>query len=403
MTKDILHSLLITHQGNSQVKDNKIELLVQQYEQFTILEEESIDSGFARFNTIITSLKALESFSSKNYVRRFLRALHPKWRSKVTTIEESKVHKVFMENDFEIYKGKRKGQLREERWSFRQRDEKKGKSDRKCFRCGDSNNLLGDCPKLPRNKKSKGLRWSDNASSLDDDSMQIEYDNLLKTSMEDVEGCLWCRGLYGAKGKDVAIFRTNKLIVVLVKWVRVLDMQVTLHDKRIVMKVTLHYEATMMQVMLHDKRIVMQVTLHYEPIVMQVTSHDKRIVLQVTLYYEAIVMQVTLHDKRIVMQVTLHYEAILIRNNFNQSKYIKKIGLEDSKPTKRPMSTEIKLTKDDEFDFVDSTKYQGYCLTSCFAKKQVALAILDGMSTSTMDETSSHRLRHMPRRRSDYV
>ncbi|GJV99949.1 hypothetical protein Tco_1555201 [Tanacetum coccineum] len=75
----------------SQVKDNKIDLLVQQYEQFTILEEESIDSGFARFNTIITSLKALdEGFSSKNYVRKFLRALHPKWRAKVTVIEESK-------------------------------------------------------------------------------------------------------------------------------------------------------------------------------------------------------------------------------------------------------------------------------------------------------------------------
>ncbi|GKE02845.1 retrovirus-related pol polyprotein from transposon TNT 1-94 [Tanacetum coccineum] len=48
---------------------------------------------------------------------------------------------------------------------------------------------------------------------------------------------------------------------------------------------------------------------------------------------------------------------------FNQSKYIKemlkKFGLEDSKPTKTPMSTEIKLTKDDEADFVDSSKYRG--------------------------------------------
>ncbi|GJU68172.1 hypothetical protein Tco_1254431 [Tanacetum coccineum] len=81
----------LNFKGNSQVKYNKIDLLVQQYEQFTILEEESIDSGFARFNTIITSLKALDKgFSSKNYVRKFLRALHPKWRANVTTIEESK-------------------------------------------------------------------------------------------------------------------------------------------------------------------------------------------------------------------------------------------------------------------------------------------------------------------------
>nr|GEV63337.1 zf-CCHC domain-containing protein/DUF4219 domain-containing protein/UBN2 domain-containing protein [Tanacetum cinerariifolium] len=116
-------SLLITHQGNSQVKDNKIDLLVQQYEQFTILEEESIDSGFARFNTIITSLKALdEGFSSKNYVKKFLRALYPKWRAKVTSIKKLKdlsllaldelignlkVHEVVMEKDSKIYKGKK--------------------------------------------------------------------------------------------------------------------------------------------------------------------------------------------------------------------------------------------------------------------------------------------------------
>ncbi|GJX47337.1 hypothetical protein Tco_0272527 [Tanacetum coccineum] len=47
---------------------------------------------------------------------------------------------------------------------------------------------------------------------------------------------------------------------------------------------------------------------------------------------------------------------------FNQSKYIKemlkKFRLEDSKPTKTLMLTEIKLTKDDEADSVDSTKYR---------------------------------------------
>ncbi|GJT41199.1 hypothetical protein Tco_0941064 [Tanacetum coccineum] len=63
--KEIWKTLLITHQGNSQVKDNKIDLLVQQYEQFVISEDESIDRAFARFNTIITSLKALESLALK--------------------------------------------------------------------------------------------------------------------------------------------------------------------------------------------------------------------------------------------------------------------------------------------------------------------------------------------------
>nr|GFA20348.1 hypothetical protein [Tanacetum cinerariifolium] len=47
---------------------------------------------------------------------------------------------------------------------------------------------------------------------------------------------------------------------------------------------------------------------------------------------------------------------------FNQSKYIKemlkKFGLEDSKPTKMPMSTKIKLTRDDKADSMDSFKYR---------------------------------------------
>ncbi|GJX73817.1 retrovirus-related pol polyprotein from transposon TNT 1-94 [Tanacetum coccineum] len=103
-------------QSNNQVKDNKIDLLV------VISEDESIDSAFARFNTIITSLKALdEGYSSKNYVRNFLRALHPKWRANVKAIEESKdltplsldelirnlkVHEMIIKKDYEIVKAK---------------------------------------------------------------------------------------------------------------------------------------------------------------------------------------------------------------------------------------------------------------------------------------------------------
>ncbi|GJT66091.1 retrovirus-related pol polyprotein from transposon TNT 1-94 [Tanacetum coccineum] len=47
----------------------------------------------------------------------------------------------------------------------------------------------------------------------------------------------------------------------------------------------------------------------------------------------------------------------------NQSKYIKemlkKFGLEESKPMKTPMSSDTKLTKDEECESVDSTKYRG--------------------------------------------
>ncbi|GJY90987.1 hypothetical protein Tco_0506183 [Tanacetum coccineum] len=89
--QDIWNSLIITHQGNKQAKDNKIDVFVQKYEEFIISDDESIDCAFSRFNTTINSLKALdESFSSRYHVRKFLRALPTKWRPKVTAIEESK-------------------------------------------------------------------------------------------------------------------------------------------------------------------------------------------------------------------------------------------------------------------------------------------------------------------------
>ncbi|GJV57646.1 retrovirus-related pol polyprotein from transposon TNT 1-94 [Tanacetum coccineum] len=231
--QQIWKTLLVTHEGNNQVKDSKIDLLVQQYEQFVISKDESIDSAFARFNVIITSLKALdEGCSSKNYVRKFLRALHPKWRAKVTTIEESKnltkisldelignlkVHEMIIKKDSEIVKTKserkslaikankessdeecstsgsedeeyalavrdfkkffkRRGrfvrQPRNNKKTFqRSRDDKNGKNERKCFRCGDPYHLISECPKPPRDKNQRAFVegcWSDSGEEDED-------------------------------------------------------------------------------------------------------------------------------------------------------------------------------------------------------------------------------------------
>ncbi|GKD00969.1 zf-CCHC domain-containing protein [Tanacetum coccineum] len=37
----------------------------------------------------------------------------------------------------------------------RSNDNKNGKSDRKCFRCGDANHLIGECPKPPKDKNQR--------------------------------------------------------------------------------------------------------------------------------------------------------------------------------------------------------------------------------------------------------
>ncbi|GJW35114.1 zf-CCHC domain-containing protein [Tanacetum coccineum] len=192
---------MILKRGNSQVKDNKIDLLVKQYEQFVISEDEYIDSAFARFNTIITSLKALdEGYSGKNYVRKFLRDLHPKWRAKVTAIEESKdltslsldelignlkVREIIIKKDSEIVKAKgerkylalkaKKESSDEEVFDLRRevktKNDKNGKSERKCFRCGDPNHLIGECLKPPKDKNQRAFiksSWSDSGEEDDE-------------------------------------------------------------------------------------------------------------------------------------------------------------------------------------------------------------------------------------------
>ncbi|GJV51291.1 hypothetical protein Tco_1447032 [Tanacetum coccineum] len=208
--KEIWKNLLITHQGNNQVKDNKIDLLVQQYEKFVISEDESIDSAFARFNIIITSLKSLdECYSSKNYVRKFLRALHPKWRAKVTAIEESKdltslsldelirnlkakkessdeecstsgsedEEYTMAVRDFKKF-FKRRGRFvrqpgNDKKTFQRSRADKNGESDIKYFRSSDPNRLIGECLKPPKDKNQRAFvegSWSD--SDEEDDEIK---------------------------------------------------------------------------------------------------------------------------------------------------------------------------------------------------------------------------------------
>ncbi|GKC41381.1 retrovirus-related pol polyprotein from transposon TNT 1-94, partial [Tanacetum coccineum] len=71
---------------------------------------------------------------------------------------------------------KRRGRLvrqpRNDKKTFqRSQDDKNGKSDRNCFRCGDPNHLIGECPKPPKDKNQRafvGGSWSDSGEEDDD-------------------------------------------------------------------------------------------------------------------------------------------------------------------------------------------------------------------------------------------
>ncbi|GJU82230.1 hypothetical protein Tco_1284595 [Tanacetum coccineum] len=143
-------------------------------------------------------LKALdEGFSSKNYVRKFFRALHPKWRAKVTAIEKSKdlsslaldelignlkVHEVVMEKDSEIYRGKK-----ERVKSIALKTKKESSDDETLtsvkirFLENEAEDKTNDETYLMAQSSNEvtleSSHYSDNDSSLDDDSMQIKNDN----------------------------------------------------------------------------------------------------------------------------------------------------------------------------------------------------------------------------------
>ncbi|GKB21485.1 retrovirus-related pol polyprotein from transposon TNT 1-94 [Tanacetum coccineum] len=171
-----------------------------------ISNEESIDSSFTRFIAIVTSLKSLDpNYSSKNHVRKFLRALPLKWRAKVAAIkedkdlatlpldelignlsdsqdgsdkdiyeeEEAKAFNLMARNFRKFFRkgnrfrhknqfgngGNRFGKGRGN--SFGNKGGKISKQKRSCYNCGIEGYFSSECRKLKENKAFVGGAWSD--------------------------------------------------------------------------------------------------------------------------------------------------------------------------------------------------------------------------------------------------
>ncbi|XP_070020453.1 uncharacterized protein [Nicotiana sylvestris] len=89
--KQILDAPQTTHEEINQVKRSKIELLMRNYELFSMKESEPIQDMMTRFTIITNDLKSLEKvFTSKELVSKVLRILPALWESKVTAIQEAK-------------------------------------------------------------------------------------------------------------------------------------------------------------------------------------------------------------------------------------------------------------------------------------------------------------------------
>ena len=87
--KQILDLLEVSHEGTSEVKRSKIDLLMSKYERFVMEPRESIEEMFTRFTNITNELVSLgRHIPTDEQVRKILRSLPQDecWRAKVKAI-----------------------------------------------------------------------------------------------------------------------------------------------------------------------------------------------------------------------------------------------------------------------------------------------------------------------------
>ncbi|GJY99248.1 copia protein [Tanacetum coccineum] len=451
---------------------------------------------WSRFNTIITSLKALdEGYSSKNYVRKFLRALHPKWREKVTAIEELKdftslsldelignlkVHKMIIKKDSEIVKAK------VERKSLALKA-KKESSDEECLTSGSEDEEYamavrdfkkffkrrGRFVRQPRNDKKTFQRSRDDKN----DHASHKAKNIVSMTRR-LE--LLRVDLFGPS--VVRSYEGNRYTLVIVDdYSREFDNEVQFREFCNANGITHNFSAprtpqsngmverknrTLQEMSYsqnskaciilnkHTREVEESLNVTFDetsppsktsPLVDDDLDEEEAIKVTEKKNLENDIEDETLEIDEIfemsMMGELNFFLGLQIKQMedgifFNQSKYIKemlkKFGLEESKPMKTPMSSDTKLTKDEECESVDSTKYRGmigtthlglwypkgtdietvvyansdhagdyvdqkstrgictfvgYCLTSWFSKKQTALAI----STTEVEYVSDEK------------
>ncbi|KAG8633954.1 hypothetical protein MANES_18G143201v8 [Manihot esculenta] len=232
-TKEIWDALVVTHEGTNQVKENKMESLIYQYE-FQMYD---------RFIEIIGGMKSLgKTFTNEELVKKILRCLPKEWLPKVTSLKDAKdltkmtlkreqveepskmkkniALRVASEDTSEeeeeiseeelalVTRRIRKLLLQNKRFIPRKNFRKeKGESSKKevviCYECNKPGHYKVDCPKLKKpikkfKKKAFKATWDESSDSeeeeveessdevttlddftLNDDDVEFSYDELV--------------------------------------------------------------------------------------------------------------------------------------------------------------------------------------------------------------------------------
>ncbi|GJY70823.1 hypothetical protein Tco_0474526 [Tanacetum coccineum] len=177
--------------GNNQVKDNKIDLLVQQYEQFIIFKDESIDSAFARAKVMaieeskdLTSLSLYELIGNlkvhKMIIKKDSKIVKTKGKKRSLALKAKKESSDeecstsrSEDEEYAMAKDKNQRAFIEGSWSDSDEEDDEKIKDETCLIAQASNEVC-----------SESSYFSDENSSIDDLALDNEYDKLCKMSLK---------------------------------------------------------------------------------------------------------------------------------------------------------------------------------------------------------------------------
>nr|XP_009618787.1 uncharacterized protein LOC104110921 [Nicotiana tomentosiformis] len=222
--KEISEALQTAHEGITQVKQSKINMLTTEYELFRMKDDDSIQDMHTRFTSIINELYSLGEIIPRNkLVRKILSVLPSSWESKVNAITEAKdLQKLTIDElvgnlkTYEIKKNKdneRRESKREKNLVFKTDNNdsggedadmayltkrfqklvrrnggipKRGSSSKPnnydlCHKCGNPGYFIKDCPLL---KQDQYKQNTDKAEQSRDDLIVVVVD------LKETVGCI---------------------------------------------------------------------------------------------------------------------------------------------------------------------------------------------------------------------
>jgi len=94
--KEIWDTVQLICEGTEQVRENKMQLLIQQYEYFHFEEGESLNDTFNRFQKLLNGLKLYgRVYQVKDSNLKFLRSLPKEWKPMTVSLRNSQDYKDF--------------------------------------------------------------------------------------------------------------------------------------------------------------------------------------------------------------------------------------------------------------------------------------------------------------------